>query len=93
MHLHVTAWPSGKRVGHQSNQSTASIIGWNPDMTGASHCFIEQEVLHLLISTGHFQERIRNCVYKLVSSFKINLKDIDTIIVSAKYIDSYSGTF
>ena len=33
--------------------------------SGESRCFLEQESLHLLLSTGWFQERIRECFCKL----------------------------
>jgi hypothetical protein len=39
--------------------------------SGASRCFLEQETLHSLNSTGWFQERIRKCVYKLIASYTI----------------------
>ena len=40
----------------------------------AVFCFLDQETLHLLLSTGCFQERIRECFYKLIAFFTIVLK-------------------
>ena len=42
--------------------------------SGASHCFLEQETLLSLVSTGWFKEWIWECAYKLVASYTIKLK-------------------
>jgi hypothetical protein len=46
---------------------------WVQTPSGASRCFLEQETLHSLLSTGWFKERIRKCVYKLIASYTIEL--------------------
>jgi hypothetical protein len=58
---------------HQtSNLRIADQVGSN--LSGASRCFFEQETLHLLLSTGWFQERIREGFNKLIVSNTIKLK-------------------
>ena len=51
-----------------------SLATWIQTKSGASHCFLEQEILHLLLSTGWFQERIQECFYMLKAFFTIELK-------------------
>jgi hypothetical protein len=53
-----------------NNLMIASCMGSNP----VSLCFLEQETLHTLLGTGWFQERLRQCVYKLIASYTIELK-------------------
>ena len=48
-------------------------------MSGTSHCLLEQETLHWLLSTGWFQKRIHECLYKLRAFFTIELKQIQYI--------------
>ena len=36
---------------------------WVQTQSGPSRCFLEQETLHSLLSTGWFQERIQECFY------------------------------
>jgi hypothetical protein len=35
---------------------------WVHTLSGASHCFLEQETLHSLLSTNWFQEQIHECL-------------------------------
>jgi hypothetical protein len=51
-----------------------SLAAWVQTPSGASRCFLEEETLHSLLSTGWFQKRIRKCVYKLIASYTIELK-------------------
>ena len=43
-------------------------------LSGTNRSFLEQETLHRSLSTGWFQERIRECFYKLKAFFTIKLK-------------------
>jgi hypothetical protein len=67
----VIKWRHGRGV-QTSNVMIASRMGSNPDRV--SLCFLEKETLHLLLSTGWFQERIQKCVYKQIASYTIDLK-------------------
>ena len=43
------------------------------------HCFLEQETLPLLLSTGYFQERIQAPSLNIVKNIKLKLEN-DTMI-------------
>ena len=55
-----------------SNLMIASRMGSIQSWT--NRCFLEQEILHSLLSTGWIQEQIRECFYKLTASYTIELK-------------------
>ena len=40
----------------------------------ASHCYLEQENVHTLLSTSWFREWIQECVYKLIAFSTTELK-------------------
>ena len=42
-------------------------------LSHASRWFLEQETLHWMLSTGWFQERIRECFYKLIIFYTIKV--------------------
>jgi hypothetical protein len=44
------------------------MIAWFQNPSRARSCFLEQETVHLSLSTGWFQERIRECFNKLTAS-------------------------
>jgi hypothetical protein len=75
MDIYMAAWPSGYCVGLVILGLQTALV---QTLSGASRCFLEQETLHSLLSTGWFQERIRECFNKLIAfntiELKINLK-------------------
>ena len=55
-------WPSGYDVGLDVTQDSLSRVG-SDHTQNLPHCFLEQETLHCLLSTGLFQEADSRVIY------------------------------
>jgi hypothetical protein len=72
MILHISQQLNGGMVEWLMHQ-TSNLRGLKT-LSGASRCFLKKETLHSLLNTGWFQERIQECVYKLIASHTIKVK-------------------
>ena len=80
-------------IQNMPHRNIKSIILWVQTQLETSRCFLEQFTSHLFLSTGWFQERNRECIYKIIAAYTIEQKYKLNIILSVGWLVGWLAGF